>query len=308
MVWFLYFSNYPHLEDFGEFGIFDGLRFSLHVSVHTLAMKYEVPPLALLAKKHFIKAVKKHWNILLFHDCIPVIYGAQPEPNSTFRKIVTQKLKLNLEWCAKRSDLRDDFQRYVQNFPLFACDVPAALYAKPMPKPGLTLEGGTKEHWDDGEPGRSIFSLPPCYTGFVKRSLDDIYVPIDEYGHRYKAALFMTNPRGIQNKYCYLRIVLCCKVQAKDLYITHFEYGTVGEPEPVKTLVRTSEGCLMEFNQGTGVYLSDAVEIFEETFKNLTGLDWANRSNQPVKSAYTYIRESQDGLLWGWDNAVSKLL
>lgn len=85
MVWFLYFSVYPHLEEYGKFGVFDGLRFSLHLLVHDLAKKYEVPSLALLAKKHFITAVKKHWNMSIFHDCIPNIHGAQSENESTFR-------------------------------------------------------------------------------------------------------------------------------------------------------------------------------------------------------------------------------
>ena len=154
MVWFVYFSAYPHLEEYGTFGVFDGLRFSLHLFVCDLAKKYELPALALLAKKHFIKAVKNHWNMFIFHDCIPVIYGSQPEPDSTFRKIAAQKMKLNLEEVAKRSDLWNDFQRYVQNFPLFASDVLAALYAKPLPKPGLTLTGGSKGSWDL-EPGVS---------------------------------------------------------------------------------------------------------------------------------------------------------
>ena len=66
--------------------------------VSTLAKKYKLPALALLARKHFIEAVKEHRDTVIFHyECIRVIYGAQPEPDSTFRKIVAQKMELDLE-------------------------------------------------------------------------------------------------------------------------------------------------------------------------------------------------------------------
>ena len=85
------------------------------------------------------------------------------------------------------------------------------------------------------------------------------------------------------------------------------KYGMVGGPETVKELGRDSEGLLQEFDRNT-LYLSVAVEVFKEEFKHLTGLDWANRSNQPVKSKYTYIEDGRNSLLWGWRNAVSKPL
>ena len=159
LVWFLYFSIYPHLEESGKLEIFDGLRFSLHVSVNTLAKKVKVQPLALLAKKHFIKAVKKHWSMSIFLDCIHVLYGVQPGLDSTFRKVAVQKMKLSLEWGIERGDVWDDFQRNVQSFPWFACDVLAELYPKPIlkpiAKPRPDFNGGSKED-GDVEPGKLI--------------------------------------------------------------------------------------------------------------------------------------------------------
>ena len=80
-----------------------------------------------------------------------------------------------------------------------------------------------------------------------------------------------------------------------------------GGSETVKALGRVSEGLLEECDSAFE-NLSDAVEVFEETFKKSTGLDWANRSNQPMTSKYTYIGDGRNSLLWGWRNAVSKPL
>ena len=309
MVWFFYLSVYPDREEYVEFGVFDGLRFSHHLLVRDLAKKFVLPALALLAKKHFIKAVEDNWNIDIFYDCIPIIYGEQPEPDSTLRKIAAPKMKLNLEWDAESSDLWVDFQRYVQSFPLFASDVPAALYAKPILKSGLTLMGGSKRSWDV-QPGRSDFSVSPTpfSTTLIKRCLGHVFITFDEDDYRYDAALFQTNPRGNENNYCWLRIIkLYTKAQAKKRYVTDLGYGMVGGLETVTALGRDRFGDIEEVDGATECF-SDAVDVFEEKFKDLTGLGWANRYSQPVKAKYTYIGERRNGVLQGWENAVSKPL
>lgn len=310
MVYFLYFSVYPQREDYEKLGALDGRpRFNHHLLLRDLATKFVLPVLALLAKEHFIKALEKDWDIYIFYDCIPVIYGEQPEPDSTLRKIAAQKMKLNLEWDAERRDLWDDFHRYVQNFPLFACGVLAALYPMPTPKPGLTLEGGMKGSWDI-ESGRSIFKRPltPISTGLVKRALGHWPIFLDESGRRYDAVLFQTNPRGTNNEYCCLQIFNVYVVAlAKKCSATHVRYGKVGESETDRALVKTLEGRSQHPKKDTE-YLSDDVELFEEKFKDLTGLDWADRSNQPVKSKYSYIGDRGNDVPRGWYNAVSKPL
>lgn len=309
MVWFLYFSVYPHHEEYEKFGIFVGLRLRHHLLVRNLAKKYEIPALAGLAKESFIKAFKKDWNISIFYDCIPLIYGEQPEPDSALRKFAAQEMKLNLEWDAQRSNLWDDFQHYIQNLPLFASDVLAAVYEKPIQEPSITPNRISKGSWDV-EPSRSTFNLPPkpCSIGLVKRSLGHTPILLDKNGRRYDAALFQTKARELKNTCCCLRIVkIYHMVQAKVYYVTHFRYGNVGELETKQALGRDAERLLGEFDRATE-YLSDAIEVFEGKFWDLTGLDWANRSDQPKKNEYTYIGESRNGVLSGWDNAVSKPL
>lgn len=283
MVWFLYFGTYPHFEGYGELGIFGDLRFCLHVHVCTLAKKYELPALALLAKKHFATAVEKHWNVFVFLDCIPVIYGTQPQPVSTFRRMVAQRMQLNLEWGAKEKDLWDNFQHHVQTFPLFACDVLSAIYAKPIPEPGLTLKGGLKEPAE-------------CHP-------DEDFVVLDEDGHGYSAALFKTNSRKTGNQYCNMDVTSCTELWSNDLCTTSFERGEVGDPVTART------GSLGESEHGTGAcLLDDARGDFKAKFNELTGLDWADRFDQPVRSKYTYLEDGWSSIVSGWDNADSKPL
>ena len=160
MVWFLYFGIYPHFEEYGKLGILGDLRFSLHVSVCTLAKAYELPALARLAKKHFIIAIKKYWNIYFFLNCIPVIYGTESRSDSTFRKIVAQKMKLHMELGAKRTDLWDNFQHHIQKFPLLACDILSAIYAKPISETALILKGGLKEPAEESDLSTSNSNVP----------------------------------------------------------------------------------------------------------------------------------------------------
>ncbi|KAF6218338.1 hypothetical protein HO133_005685 [Letharia lupina] len=127
------FSNYSHFEESGEFGVSGGPGARLHVVVSTLAKKYKLPALALLARKHFIEAVKEH---------------------------------------------RDT------NFPLFAGDGLAAIYAKPMPKPDLTPEGGRKGPWDL-EPAESSFINKLCYLQIELRAeiwVKNLYTTLFDYG------------------------------------------------------------------------------------------------------------------------------
>ncbi|KAF6234156.1 hypothetical protein HO173_007576 [Letharia columbiana] len=73
-----------------------------------------------------------------------------------------------------------------------------------------------------------------------------------------------------------------------------------GEPETAKALGRTSDGSLGQFELGSGGHLPDALEVFKEKFKDLTGQD------QPVTSKYTDIEIGLYSLLDGWNNPVSK--
>ena len=72
MIWFIDFGNYPHFQEAGEEGIFGGLRFDAHIKLY-------IPAMALLAKKHFMHAVKWRWWTCLFLHCIPLIYETTPE-------------------------------------------------------------------------------------------------------------------------------------------------------------------------------------------------------------------------------------
>lgn len=136
-----------------------------------------------------------------------------------------------------------------------------------------------------------------------------VSVILDESGHRYDAALFQTNPRGIGNKYCHLLILdFHTEVYPKGRrYVTHLIYGMVGGPKTVEALGRISKGSLEEFDSATAS-ISEAVGVFEAKFSHLTGLDWAYRSNQPVKSRFTYIGDGRNSLISGWSNAVSRPL
>lgn len=72
--------------------------------------------------------------------------------------------------------------------------------------------------------------------------------------------------------------------------------------------MRARTGSLGNSEPDTGICFSDALGVFLEKFKDLTGLDWANRFDPPVRSKYTYLEDGWSRLVRGWDNAESKPL
>ena len=141
MIWFIYFGNYPHLQEAGEDGIFGDLRFDAHIKVYAIAKKYDIPALALLAKKHFMHAVKWRWWTCLFLHCIPLIYETTPESDGGLRRLLVHTLRYRF------TDQVDDkcFWNYtkeqVRRFPLFAYDFLDVVHPRPAVHPRTEIPG-----------------------------------------------------------------------------------------------------------------------------------------------------------------------
>lgn len=260
MAWFLNFGTYPPLEDPGGFGTVDDLRFGLHALVCTLASKYELQGLSLLAKDCFTKAAKERGEMFVIYDWIPVIYGAQPEPEPGMG---CQPKRLVGQFPMLRPELSIIF---------LLC--PGNSLCKANAKGGPGSEGSINRalgHWT-----RYVDDQRSAYSNrFFEACTDDTSVPLDECGLRYEVALFQTNPQGIENRCCFLKIESYTETYASDSFTTHLGNGAIGKPKT-------------------------SIKVFKGKFKNMTGLDWADSFDQPLKSHFTFIRDGQHDLLWGW--------
>ena len=130
MIWFLYFGNYPYFEEDGERGIFDGLRFSLHANVFSLATKCGLPVLRQLANKHFRNASKHHWDDHLFTNCIPIVYGSKPSTDRGLRDLIIREItkRFTLESIMDDETDRTFYLELFSKYPQFSSDLLSAMY------------------------------------------------------------------------------------------------------------------------------------------------------------------------------------
>ena len=130
MVWFLYFGNYPYFEEDGEDGIFDGLRFSIHIGVYNLATKFDLPCLRQIARRHFRHALRTIFDHDMFLDCIPLVYDSK-DTNDLRTMITWQIRRLSLINIMSNTHHRISYLKLFQDFPQFAADVLTSHHSVP---------------------------------------------------------------------------------------------------------------------------------------------------------------------------------
>lgn len=132
MIWFLYFENYPYLDDDPldtENIIFGDSRFSLHIDVYALALKYGIPALAALAKKLFKKTLDTRFDNQLFVECIPIVYYINPVLDRGLHDLIVDYIKPNLSKLIEDKRSRAQYEALFRSFPQLMVDMIPEIYS-----------------------------------------------------------------------------------------------------------------------------------------------------------------------------------
>ena len=292
MLWFLYFGEYPYLEDDRQDGNPGDLHFSLHAKAYALGKKFELLALASLAIKHFAIAAKVHWNKWHFLECIPFIYGAPVEPDGAFRYLVTSIVKSHLGKLIIHERHWICYQEYIERYPLFAQDIFCSfstLYAEPSV---------AQESWHTitltptvlFENARTTGKIRAERTGcehFYSLEGESVYSDADDV--LYDAALLRIKPRKCRNRFIRMQVLRTHTTPLPSSVTWHLRVwsGPVGETG----VVQTFEGAAPPlYTRGI------AVKKFEMKFWLETGLDWSRRFDSPIMSKYTFIGSNYEGI------------
>lgn len=280
VTWFCYFGNYPHLDEDGEYGASDGLRFSLHARVYALATKYELPKLATLARKHFIHSAKCNWDRFCFTNNIPVIYNSERAPHAHLRALIISILKPRLARMMEDEYYQGRFHEFVEQFPLFAQDIFAAIFPKSCQFQAPYVEGQRHLRLQHSSANPAVLSqrtaTPPTAIGYT-----------DGNNTTYDAALLQTRSRIDRAHYARLQVVGTTTWDT-DLWYEFRAYDNlVGDAPAVLTKIGA------KYPKSS---LDTAITEFKSMFKGMTGLEWENRFDQPVKGQFTFIRDNSSGM------------
>ncbi len=115
----------------------------------------------------------------------------------------------------------------------------------------------------------------------------------DDLGTAFSAALLLINPKGTANQCCKLEILTTMTASTRGLYLLRCHSGNVGDPE--LNGVCESWKMLDPNDDERWCKLRSTIPEFRKKFKDLTGLEWRHRFNQPHKAKYTFIPDHYEG-------------